>query len=636
VPAPERLLEARAFAVLADGDELIARPALAALFAARFGPDEEATLVIAVDDARTDATVSGLQVALAAAGLDEDALPDLLVLPTPGGALDPRVAAELAAVLTEDGAPPALEGLPRIGLGGAARLDALAAAHHAAAAVRPGLPAGFGTGASYTPRVPPEYFDDAGRADAHIVHQPDVYALASHLAASYDATHVIDIGCGAAEKLLPLGARFKLIGLDVGLNLERTRERHPEHTWLQFDAERDPPPALPPSLLARSVLVCADVIEHLVDPTGLLLALRALLAHAPVALLSTPERVLVRGTDDQGPPANAAHVREWALDELIALTAAAGLPPTFDGLTVNNDRDLEKKTSLLVLEGDERRAIEPAPPEFTVTAIVPAYNEADVIASTLRALDEQGVRIHLVDNWSTDDTVARAEALGLGDRLTVERFPHDGPSGTYDWETLLRHTEDLAAGLDTDWVIHQDADEIRLAPWEGVTMRDALHHVRRLGFNAVDHTALVFHPVDEDDLAPGDDVRERLRHFEFGARPGHFLQVKAWDARAAGRVDLAQDGGHTARFAGRRVFPYKFLLLHYPVRSQAHGERKIFDERRSRWNAEERGRGWHHQYDEMAAGHAFVRDPAGLEVYDAGFPRRFLVERLSGIGIVRP
>ncbi len=142
MPAPEPLLEARAFAVLADGDELIARPALAALFAARFGPDDEATLVIAVDDARTEATMTGLQDALAAAGLEDDALPDLLVLPTPGGALDPRVAPELAAVLTEDAGPPALEGLPRIGLGGAARLDALVAAHHAAGATHPSLPAG--------------------------------------------------------------------------------------------------------------------------------------------------------------------------------------------------------------------------------------------------------------------------------------------------------------------------------------------------------------------------------------------------------------------------------------------------------------------------------------------------------------
>jgi SAM-dependent methyltransferase len=608
VPAPQPLLDARAFAVLADGEELIARPALAALFAARFGPDDEATLVVAVDDARMDATVTRLQDALAAAGLAGDALPDLLVLPTPGGALDPRVAPELAAMLTEGGDPPALEGLPRIGLGDAARLDALADAHHAATTVRTGLPAGFGTGASYTPRVPPESFDDAGRADAHIVHQPDVYALAARLGGLYGATHVIDIGCGAAEKLLALGGRFKLIGLDIGLNLERTRARHPEHTWLEFDAERDPPPALPPRLLARSVLVCADVIEHLVDPTGLLLALRALLEHAPVALLSTPERVLVRGADDQGPPANTAHVREWALDELTALTSAAGLPPTFAGLTVDNDRDLEKKTSLLVLEGDERRTIEPAPPEFTVTAIVPACNEADVIESTVRALDEQGVRIHLVDNWSTDDTVARAEALGLGERLTVERFPHEGPSGTYDREALLRHTEELAAGLDTDWVIHQDADEIRLAPWKGVTLRDALHHVRRLGFTAVDHTVLVFHPTEDSAFEPGADVREHLRHFEFGARSGHFVQVKAWDARAAGPADLAGSRGREVQFPGRRVFPYKFLLLHHPVRSQAQG----------------------------AAGHAFVRRADDLLRYDGDFARRFLVERLSGIGIVRP
>ena len=57
---------------------------------------------------------------------------------------------------------------------------------------------------------------------------------------------MIDIGCGAAEKLLPLGDRFRLIGLDLGLNLETCRIRHPEHTWLEFDAERDPPPPLPP------------------------------------------------------------------------------------------------------------------------------------------------------------------------------------------------------------------------------------------------------------------------------------------------------------------------------------------------------------------------------------------------------
>ena len=70
-------------------------------------------------------------------------------------------------------------------------------------------------------------------------------------------------------------------------------------------------------------------------------------------------------------------------------------------------------------------------------------------------------------------------------------------------------------------------------------------------------------------------------------------------------------GGHDARFPGRRVFPYKFLLLHYPARSQEQGERKVFRDRQGCRNAEER----------LAPG--------------GEFDRRYLVERLSGIGIVR-
>ena len=83
------------------------------------------------------------------------------------------------------------------------------------------------------------------------------------------------------------------------------------------------------------------------------------------------------------------------------------------------------------------------------------------------------------------------------------------------------------------------------------------------------------------------------------------------------------------------MFPYKFLLLHYPVRSQEHGERKVFRDRQSRWNEQERARGWHSQYDAFASGHRFVRAARDLVEYDGDFDRRYLVERLSGIGIVR-
>ena len=57
-------------------------------------------------------------------------------------------------------------------------------------------------------------------------------------------------------------------------------------------------------------------------------------------------------------------------------------------------------------------------------------------------------------------------------------------------------------------------------------------------------------------------------------------------------------------------------MRHFPVRSQAHGQRKVFEERKPRFSDDERGRGWHVQYDGLDEGHRFTRDPDTLEQYD--------------------
>jgi glycosyltransferase involved in cell wall biosynthesis len=65
-----------------------------------------------------------------------------------------------------------------------------------------------------------------------------------------------------------------------------------------------------------------------------------------------------------------------------------------------------------------------------LSAVVPAYNEAAVIAKTvgslLAALERQGLshEVIVVDNASTDDTVAAVEAIG-DDRVRVLRNPRN-------------------------------------------------------------------------------------------------------------------------------------------------------------------------------------------------------------------
>jgi glycosyltransferase involved in cell wall biosynthesis len=287
-----------------------------------------------------------------------------------------------------------------------------------------------------------------------------------------------------------------------------------------------------------------------------------------------------------------------------------------------------------VLENTHRPPRGAAPADFRVVAIMPTYNEEDVIAHSLRYLVDQGIQVYLIDNWSTDATLERARPfLGRG-LVDAERFPAAGPSRTYDLRNLLTRVEEVSETLDADWFMLYDADERRRSPWLGLSLKDALHYVDRCGFNCVDHLTVNFWPVD-DRFDPARDVERQLTHFELSDHPGHFHQRRVWK-NLGRRVSLAPTAGHDVGFEGRLVYPFKFLLKHYPIRSQAHGERKILAERKPRWNAEERSLGWHAQYDALETMGSFLRDPAELtQADDETFHQQYLVERLSGIGVFR-
>jgi hypothetical protein len=147
----------------------------------------------------------------------------------------------------------------------------------------------------------------------------------------------------------------------------------------------------------------------------------------------------------------------------------------------------------------------------------------------------------------------------------------------------------------------------------------------------VDFTVVV-HPAVDEAFVAGMDHERHFRHFAFSSPFWDFLRVNAF--RPAGRdVCLTSSGGHEAIFEGRRVFPFKFLMRHYPIRGQAHGERKIFRERIGRWDPAETARGWHIQYDGLTHGQSLLADPSGLRLFDdTSFLEEFLAERLTGLG----
>ena len=259
--------------------------------------------------------------------------------------------------------------------------------------------------------------------------------------------------------------------------------------------------------------------------------------------------------------------------ELRNALARRGLQPPLAGWSPAADLKNSGRQLVAVVTGKSIPPLGPAREDFRVVAFLPTYNESDIISHTLQYLTGQGIQVYLIDNWSTDDTLARARRFSGRGLIGMERFPSDGPVATYEWRQILGRVEDIAEQLDADWFVLHDADERRHTPWPGVDLRTGLHHVDRCGFTCVDHVVANFWPTGET-FDPARDVEGQLRYFSFSDHPGHYHQRKAWK-NCGCRVSLAASAGHDVCFPGRRVYPFKFLLKHYPIRSEEHGRRKV-------------------------------------------------------------
>lgn len=210
----------------------------------------------------------------------------------------------------------------------------------------------FGIKAGYSHRPAPDYYsDNPERHEAGVVWQPEVYETAARLAEAGGCKTVIDIGCGNASKLVALHPRFEIVGVDFGSNLDYCRSRYPEGNWVEANLETVEKLPIEESVLRGGIVVCSDVIEHLVDPMPLLRTIREMLEVCAYAVISTPDRNLIRGKQHTGPPDNPHHVREWALPELRELVLSVGIEPIYSGLTLTHNQSTARNTILIVARG---------------------------------------------------------------------------------------------------------------------------------------------------------------------------------------------------------------------------------------------------------------------------------------------
>lgn len=193
--------------------------------------------------------------------------------------------------------------------------------------------------------IKPEYISRVDvKYDTHVeesakVWQPYVYELGVALARERGCSTILDVGCGAARKLASYMDEFSVIGVDYGDNIEYCREEYSNATWIAQDLETDLSLTIPED----TVIICSDVIEHLLDPDPLMHSLTRLLSQGSVLVLSTPNRKPASNRTAQ-----PEHVREWTLDELKDYVSLS-VPISWSGVTQSNSGPKSAwSTSLLV------------------------------------------------------------------------------------------------------------------------------------------------------------------------------------------------------------------------------------------------------------------------------------------------
>lgn len=425
------------------------------------------------------------------------------------------------------------------------------------------------------------------------------------------------------EELACATARTRLINLCASADVDKPG---PEH-WENIAPDRDGSPEILQSLCENDVLTCSNILGTGFGCERNLEILSAAYRRGALVITSMHTSKAENG----GLAASADHVLqilERSLPQYRASLTAGGLPPLFLGL--HNASPERRDAAGLISIHEPRLQRHFASAGQRPLAILSCYNEADVLGEVIEHWIAEGCSVHVMDNWSIDGSwpLLLAASERFGELVTLERFPWNEPASG-SWQDILKRKEEIAEKHLGRWIIHTDADEIRRSPIMPFNLADSLALVEAAGWNRVDFTVLNHRPIDDRPLGPGGLV-EGLPYFEFGTKPGHFIQKKAW-IQGSNRAVLASSGGHVADFEGARDCPYRFLLHHYPLRSPEHARRKINQERVGRWSPEEVQRGWHGHYNDFVGSERIIWHPEQLHDSRDFFWERHGLQILLGL-----
>ena len=152
--------------------------------------------------------------------------------------------------------------------------------------------------------------------------QYHVYLRCQRHLIEHPGASLLEVGCGPAIKTAELLAPHtnKTVLVDQASLASLVHARLPDARFIAANLEQ-------PDLSLEEhfdVVLCADVVEHLMDPDPCLQLIRQHLKPSGLGFVSTPERDILRGRNCTQSP-HPAHVREWNHDEFVQYVCSHGL-----------------------------------------------------------------------------------------------------------------------------------------------------------------------------------------------------------------------------------------------------------------------------------------------------------------------
>lgn len=139
-------------------------------------------------------------------------------------------------------------------------------------------------------------------------YQNEVYKFARNVAIKCNHLTIADIGTGSGYKLVKYFNEFYTYGYDLPETISKLKAKYPKKNWVVSDFTAKPKIA--------DLVICADVIEHILNPNELIAYIKAM---KPLHIvISTPCRDILEKKLKRspiGPPENPYHIREWSEKE---------------------------------------------------------------------------------------------------------------------------------------------------------------------------------------------------------------------------------------------------------------------------------------------------------------------------------